>query len=148
VKIGTDEFAPDFLVWKPLASEGAGVDLHQLLSVEVKYRANLAEFLRRDACGLFDDAKRAWPGLCFVLVTDEPSGRRSCFQAVALRDFVATAGVPATVDLHQLTALDIYRSTVETHEELARVLFAALGDRRLPPRRLATTARSGAGRRD
>ena len=130
VKLGGDEFAPDFLVWKSVASSGAAHDLHQLLTVEVKYRANLVEFLRRDAAELFEDAKRAWPNLYFVLVTDEPDDGRSCFQAVALRDFEPAAGVPMTTDLHQLAVLDIYRRTVEEHEDLARTLFAALGSRR------------------
>jgi hypothetical protein len=108
VKTGSDECAPDFLVWKPIPGSGAARDLHQLLTVEVKYRANLAEFLRRDAAGLFEETKRAWPNLHFVLVTDEPDDGRSCFQAVALRDFEPAARAPVTTDLHQLAALDIY----------------------------------------
>jgi hypothetical protein len=125
VKIGSDEFTPDFLVWKPVTSANAASDLHRLLTVEVKYRANLAEFLRRDAMELFGDAKRAWPNLYFVLVTDQPAPGRSCFQAVALADF--GGAMSETIDLHQVTALDIYRSTVEQHEDVARRLFGALG---------------------
>jgi hypothetical protein len=38
VKLGGHEFAPDFLVWKPAVSSAAR-DLHQLLTVEVKYES-------------------------------------------------------------------------------------------------------------
>lgn len=69
--------------------------------------AKLAEFLRRDAAELFEEAKRAWPNLYFVLVTDEPNEGRSCFQAVALREFEPAAGAPLTTDLHRLPTLDI-----------------------------------------
>jgi hypothetical protein len=142
VKTGSDDFAPDFLVWKSVTSAGQVQDLHQLLTVEVKYRANLAEFLRRDAAELFADARRAWPGLYFVLVTDEPAAGRSCFQGVALREYVGSGGVPATVDLHELPTLGIYRSTVEEHEAAVRSLFAALGSRR-PSRKAGTATSAG-----
>ena len=74
--------------------------------------------------------------LYFVLVTDDPAEGRSCFQAVALRDYVATSDVPLTVDLHEIEALDIYPSTVAEHEAVARSLFGALASHRLPPRRV------------
>jgi hypothetical protein len=142
VKVGADEFSPDFLVWKPVASSDCASGLHHLLTVEVKYRSNLAEFLRRDAPELFGEAKRAWPSLYYVLVTDEPAAGRSCFQAVTLRDF--TAGAPETVDLHQVATLDIYRSTVDQHEAVARRLFDALR----PSSRLPARRATGPHRRD
>ncbi len=147
MKIGADEFAPDFLVWKPVTSSPSTHDLHHLLTVEVKYRASLGEFLRRDAAVLFSETSRQWPGLYFILVTDAPEDGRSCFQAVCVRDYVSTADVPTTVDLHQLPALDIYRSTVEEHEVAACLPFAAIGSRRLPARR-ATMAAKRAKRAD
>src|SRR5262245_40970240 len=48
LKIGSAEFLPDFLVWKPVDKSSDGSPLHRLLSIEVKYRGNIEEFLRRD----------------------------------------------------------------------------------------------------
>ena len=128
MKVGADDFAPDFLVWKRAkrATCASESDLHQLLTVEVKYRANLAGFLRRqEAAELLAKAKVQWPGLYLVIVTDDPADGRSCFQAVCVRDHVPGNGC-ITVDLSQLPAFDISCATVQAHEGIARALFATL----------------------
>jgi len=138
VMVGSDHFAPDFLVWKPLAGSSTP-DLHQLLTVEVKYRRNLTAFLSLDAQELVDEARRRWPSLYLVVVTDDPAEGRSRFQAISVRDCTATAGPPTTVDLHQLRNLDIYRATVEEHENIARELFGVLPSGRRPARSATIT---------
>jgi len=147
LKEGDDEYAPDFLVWKPVeGTPGA----FRLLNVEVKYRANLANFVRYGGVEKLTQAKQRWADLYFIFVTDHPVAGRSCFQALCLSDYTP-GDEPATIDLHRVPALDIYRTTVEEHEKLARSLFAALGSRtdhpcvhraqRLPPGSLAASPR-------
>jgi hypothetical protein len=46
VKIGPDEFLPDFLVWQPVANAPGSERLHRLMTVEVKYRASILQWLR------------------------------------------------------------------------------------------------------
>lgn len=125
VKVGADEFLPDFLMWKP-AEEPEAAGLYRLITVEAKYRANLGAYLRYDAEQCFSEAKRNWPDLYFVLVTDDPQDGRSCFQAVCLRDYEDGTN-PTTVDLHCLPGLRIFPTTVAEHEKVARALFATLG---------------------
>src|SRR5207253_5253565 len=72
VKEGADEFLPDFLAWKRAKGRDGESELHRLVPVEVKYRADLAEFLRRDGAEKFTPAKQQWPQLYFVLVTAHP----------------------------------------------------------------------------
>jgi hypothetical protein len=136
VKVGADEFLPDFLMWKASDEPGAA-GLYRLLTVEAKYRADLGAYLRLEAVDCLSEAKTNWPDLYFVFVTDDPEDGRSCFQAVCLRDY--TPGTePVTVDLHRLPALDIYRGTVEQHEKLARALFVTLGGSFSRPRGVAS----------
>jgi hypothetical protein len=61
IKVGADEFLPDFLVWKPVSGDAMDRHLHRLLTVEVKYRANLIEFLRRHAPAVLAEIKEQWP---------------------------------------------------------------------------------------
>jgi hypothetical protein len=99
VQVGSSEFSPDFLIWKP--ADKADPHLHRLLTIEVKYRANLREFLRNEAGQLLVETRERWPGLFFLLVTDRPEDGRSCFQVLVVRDYVLGVD-PDTVDLHQL----------------------------------------------
>ena len=124
VQIGRTEFSPDFLVWKP--ADKADPSLHRLLTIEVKYRSNLREFLRGEVDELVAEARDRWPELYYVLVTDKPEDGRSCFQVVAVRDYVAGKEAEA-VDLQQLRELDIYPGNVRQHEGLVRELFGLLG---------------------
>ena len=124
VKVGADEFLPDFLMWK-LAQEPEAAGLYRLITVEAKYRANLGAYLLQYAPQCFSEAKKSWPDLYFVFVTDDPEDGRSCFQVVCLQDYEPGTD-PMTVDLHRVPDLRIFRTTVEEHEKFARALFTTL----------------------
>jgi hypothetical protein len=127
LKIGDDEFLPDFLVWKKLNGRPDSERfLHRLLMIEVKYQASLGEYLRRDADAVFSQVKEQWPELHFVFVTDNPEPARSCFQVVDLLEYRPDHPIQ-TVDLHRLRMLDIYPSTVAEYETLVRQIFSLLG---------------------
>lgn len=119
VKIGSDEFLPDFLLRKSVAETTSGRPLHQLIPVEVKYRASVEEFLRTHGDEWFSQVGEQWPELCIVFVTDHPAPGRSCFQVI---DLAATRpGEPlVSVDLHQARELDIYATTVREYEGLVK----------------------------
>ncbi len=126
LKIGDDEFLPDFLVWKKAEHPESDRFLHRLLMIEVKYRANLAEYLRRDADAVFAQVQEHWPELHFVFLTDNPEAARSCFQVVDVSEY--RPGHPIrTTDLHALPTLDIYPTTVAEYENLVRQVFSFLG---------------------
>jgi len=131
MSVGKGEFLPDLLAWKARAKT---LGLHQVLNIEVKYCANLGEYLRRFWPDDFDRARERWPYLYFVLVTDRPHAGLSCFQTVWLGNYVA-GSVPMTTDLHAIREFGICRSTVAKHEAMARDLFATLRER-MPPRRV------------
>jgi hypothetical protein len=119
VKIGSDEFLPDFLVRKQVRRDDTGRPLHRLLPVEVKYRRNVDAFLRRYGKEFFGRLSEQWPDLCVVFVTDEPSAGRSCFQIV---EFGARRPV-GLQNLHAIPDLDIYETTVREYESLVREIF-------------------------
>ena len=77
---GSTIFSPDFSV--RLMHEGR--ELRGL--VEVKYRSSVDQFVsvenQRGERSVFATARRQWPDLCFVFVTDRPQPGRSCFQAI------------------------------------------------------------------
>lgn len=122
---GTERFLPDFMMRKAVLRPGSDRPLHQLVPVEVKYRSDIARFLRLDASEFFLRAKR-WPGLYLVLVTDNPEAGRSCFQVA---HHSGHAGV-TTRDLEAVTSLDIFRSTIVEYEHLGRNLFPLLSTQR------------------
>src|SRR5262249_57886293 len=97
--------------------------------VEVKYRPSIEQFVsvenQRGERSVFELARRQWPNLYFVLVSERPTSGRSCFQAVPIRDL--TPGGPfRTVDLDRLDELKIFRANVEDHEILVRRIFTLL----------------------
>ena len=103
--------------------------LHRLLCVEVKYRANVAAFLRLNGPDLLAHIDGPWPDLQVVIVTDNPDPGRSCFQLLALP---ARAETPlATVDLHTAGALGIDRSVCDEYEHVIRHTFRRLGEQPL-----------------
>ena len=126
LKVGTDEFLPDFLVWKPIEKASSGRPLHRLLTVEVKYRSNIGEFLRRSGGELFSQIVEQWPELYVVFVTDNPHERRSCFQVVDLQQYTPDTPL-TTMDLHEAGDLGIYKSAVEEYEGLVKQVFSLLG---------------------
>ena len=128
LRTGISEFLPDFLIWKQVDRTGGAPSLNRVLSVEVKYRHDIPEFLQRYGGDFLLDVAEQWPELYVILVTDNPEPDRSCFQVIDLRGYRPDAPL-TTVDLHDLPVLDIYRSTVEEYEGLVKQVFALLGSR-------------------
>lgn len=123
LRIGREDFSPDFCVARlddPEADE---------LLMEVKYRPSIEQFLsvenQRGERSTFVMARKQWPNLYFVLVSDRPAPDRSCFQAVFLADHVP--GAPfVTVDLQLRRELKIFRNNIDDHETLVRRVFDLL----------------------
>ncbi|HEY7652599.1 MAG TPA: hypothetical protein VIG07_07235 [Methylomirabilota bacterium] len=128
MRAGRAEFMPDFVVWRALDEPSLGHHSYRLLAIEVKYRADLADYLRRDSASRSPEVARQWPELYEIIVSDRPAPARSCFQAVHV-SALPDGTPPATLDLHLVPGLDIYRSTVEEYEGLVREIFPVLGSR-------------------
>jgi hypothetical protein len=133
LRVGSDEFLPDFLLHQPAGATPTGRPHHRLLPVEVKYRASVEEFLRGHGDDLLARLGERWPELCVVLVTDHPAAGRSCFQVLDVA--VARPGAPlTTVDLHLVHDFDIYLTTAREYEALVRQIFPLLRLGGAPPR--------------
>ena len=126
VRTGRSEFMPDFVVWRALDEPSLGHHSYRLVAVEVKYRADLEDYLRRDSPSRSPEVARQWPELYEILVTDRPQSGRSCFQVVHVSS-LPVGLTPVTLDLHLVPGLDIYRKTVEEYEGLVREIFPILG---------------------
>lgn len=124
LRFGREDYSPDFRVSQRLL-EG---DEREYL-VEVKYRPSVEQYIsvenQRGERSVFLLARRQWPQLYFVLVTERPESGRSCFQAVpfgGLRE-----GEPfRTVDLADLKEFGLFAHNVQDHEELVRRIFGLL----------------------
>jgi hypothetical protein len=122
LRIGHEDFSPTFGIAQ---DEG---DPPKYL-VEAKYHPSVEQFTalenqRRDS-SIYTIARRQWPNLVFVLVTDHPAEGRSCFQAVAMNN--NGGGRPqTTVNLVELTELRIFPHNVADHERLLLRLFGLL----------------------
>jgi len=133
----TGHGVPDFVVWKALDDPSLGHRSYRLLAIEVKYCARLEDRLGRGVPARSPEVALQWPELYEILVTDRPEAGRSCFQALHV-SILPPAGGPATLDLHLVPGLDIYRRTVEEYEGLVREVFPLLGSRGHSARRLET----------
>jgi hypothetical protein len=124
---GREDLTPDFAAARP--AEDPAEPPSPPRAVEVRYRPQVAQYLaietQRAAQSVFALAKRRWPGLVFVFVTDHPEAGRSCFQAVDLAPWHLGVALTAT-DLYAHEGLAIYRQNVEEHEALLRRMFALL----------------------
>jgi len=125
VKIGTDEFLPDFLVRKPVKADAGQRPLQRLIPVEVKYRRDVDGFLQVYGWQLFEKVSPAWPDLCFVFVTDHAAPGRSAFQVIDLW----SGPTSTTSDLHTVSDLDIYETTIREYESLVHQIFPLLDHR-------------------
>jgi hypothetical protein len=118
---GRDDVVPHFL------AERATSDGHPAIPpprpVEVRYRPQVAQYVsieeQRGPQSLFALAKRHWPDLLFVFVTDRPEPGRSAFQAVDVGAWQPGTRAVA-LDLHAQPGLDIFPQNVEDHEILLR----------------------------
>ena len=125
MRIGVDEFQPDFLLHKPAGETPMGRTRHRLVPIEVKYRASVEEFLQSHGDELLASLRTRWPEMSLVFVTDHPASERSCFQVLDLG--AARPGEPlATVDLHYVHDFDVYLTTVREYEGLVRQIFPLL----------------------
>jgi hypothetical protein len=84
IKVGPTTYMPDFLAWReePISRPGGGIQLFDIVAIEVKYRRQPERFLTDEAPKVFDEAGDRWPNFCLVLVTDNPAADRSCFQVL------------------------------------------------------------------
>jgi hypothetical protein len=125
LRFGREDFSPDFRVTQP-TPEG-GTDRSFL--IEVKYRPSVEQFIsvenQRGDKSIFFMARRYWPALYFVLVSERPESGRSCFQAVAF-DTLRSGERFHTLDLTEVKEFGLFPHNVEDHEELVRRIFELL----------------------
>jgi hypothetical protein len=123
LRLGREDFSPDFRV--SLRANGR----EQQSLVEVKYRSSVDQFMsvenQRGERSVFVTARRQWPELCFVFVTDRPQQGRSCFQALSFLDHPAEQPFD-TVNLGDLERFRIFPHNIADHEELLRRIYALL----------------------
>jgi hypothetical protein len=124
LRFGREDFSPDFRVTQP-NPEGADRDF----LIEVKYRPSVEQFIsvenQRGDRSIFLLARRQWPALYFIMVTERPEPGRSCFQAVTFETL--RSGEPfRTVDLLEVKEFGLFPHNIEDHEELVRRIFALL----------------------
>ena len=124
LRFGREDFSPDFRV-SQASPEGGD---HDFL-IEVKYRPSIEQFIsvenQRGERSVFLLARRQWPSLYFVLVTERPEPGRSCFQVVAF-ETLRTGEPFLSVDLTEVKEFGLFPHNVEDHEELVRRIFALL----------------------
>ena len=124
LRFGREDFSPDFRVTQT-SSQGEDRDF----LIEVKYRPSIEQFIsvenQRGERSIFLQARRQWPALYFVLVTERPEKGRSCFQAVAF-ETLRTGEPFRTVDLVEVKEFGLFPHNIEDHEELVRRIFELL----------------------
>lgn len=123
LRVGREDFSPDFRVRLP-GSENPREHL-----VEVRYHPAVEQFLlvesQRGERSLFQMARRHWPDLYFVLVTDRPEPGRSCFQVVQISAW-PPGHLGKSRDLAEVEEFGIFPHNVTDHEELLRRILALL----------------------
>jgi hypothetical protein len=124
LRFGREDFSPDFRVTQ---APPQGDDREFL--IEVKYRPSIEQFIsvenQRGDKSIFYMARRQWPTLYFVLVTERPDTGRSCFQALAFETL--RNGEPfRTLDLTEVKEFGLFPHNIEDHEELVRRIFELL----------------------
>ena len=124
LRFGREDFSPDFRITQPNPEAADRAFL-----IEVKYRPSVEQFIsvenQRGERSIFLLARRQWPSLYFVMVTERPEPGRSCFQAVAFESL--RTGEPfRTVDLLEVKEFGLFPHNIEDHEELVRRIFALL----------------------
>ncbi|MFQ5828177.1 MAG: hypothetical protein ACE5JD_03350 [Candidatus Methylomirabilia bacterium] len=122
--VGREDFSPDFRVVRK--SENGN---HREFLVEVKYQPAVTQYLsvenQRGDRSVLLMARRRWPNLYFVLVSERPEPGRSCFQGVNLQ--LHDAGPPfVSMGLADDRELKIVHQNVEDCEELLRRIFTSL----------------------
>ena len=106
------------------------------MCIEVKYRSNVDDFLRRFGPELLSYMGEGWPELYVVIVTDRPEPDRSCFQLLDICR-LAPDKTLETTDLHTASELGISQTTCEEYEDLIRGVFSNIAAHTLPRKPLA-----------
>lgn len=123
LRIGREDFSPSFSI------RLQGAESEREFRVEVKYHPRIEQFLsmesQRADRSVFQMARRQWPDLYFILVSERPEAGRSCFQVVPLSGYVPSVACKSA-DLAELKELGIFPQNVMDHEELIRRVFALL----------------------
>ena len=124
LRLGREDFSPDFRLTQT-GADGAERDF----LVEVKYRPSVEQFIsvenQRGDRSIFMLARRQWPSLYFLLVTERPEPGRSCFQGVVFETI--RSGEPFhTADLVEMKEFGLFPHNIEDHEELVRRIFELL----------------------
>jgi hypothetical protein len=122
-RFAREEFAPNFTVGIQ-GRDGVAREF----PVDVTYRPFVEQFValenQRRSASMMLLARRQWPGLRFVLVTDHPAPGRSCFQTVVFGP--PGSEVLTTVNLADDEELAIFPHNVTDHEELLVRIVAML----------------------
>ena len=125
LRFGREDFSPDFRVSQADA-EGA----EREFLVEVKYRPSVEQFIsvenQRGERSIFLLARRQWPALYFILVTERPGARPLLLPGGRLRDPQRPGEPFRTVDLIEVKEFGLFPHNIEDHEELVRRIFALL----------------------
>jgi hypothetical protein len=124
LRMGREDFSPDFAIRMPTAT-----NREERWLIEVKYRSAVDQFMsvenQRGDRSVFAAARRQWPNLCFVFVTDRPQPGRSCFQALSFLDHPVGKAYE-TVELAEVERFGIFGHNIADHEQLLRRIFALL----------------------
>jgi hypothetical protein len=125
LRFGREDFSPDFGISGRPGDNGLAP--HAL--IEVKYRSSVEQYIavenQRGERSVFATARRQWPTLAFVFVTDRPLPGRSSFQALSFPEHAP--GTPyETVDLGSIERFAIFPHNVADHEQLLRRIFSLL----------------------
>jgi hypothetical protein len=123
-RIGGEDISPDFSVTRHDGEGGA-------LLLAVWYRTSIEQFVsvetRRAERSTVALARRQWPTLRIVLVTDRPEPGRSCFQAL-LADEPLTGASIHTADLVEARELEIFSHNITDHEQLLQRILRLLAE--------------------
>lgn len=127
-RFAREEFAPNFTVHV----QGRDVT-ERIVPVDVTYRPFIEQFValenQRRSASMLMLARRQWPGLRFILVTDHPAPGRTYFQTVVFGP--PGSEVLTTMNLSDDDDLAIFPHNVADHEELLIRIFAMLSADRL-----------------
>ena len=124
LRFGREDFSPDFRV-----TQASPQGEEREFLIEVKYRPSIEQFVsvenQRGDKSIFHMARRQWPALYFVLVSERPEPGRSCFQTLGFESL--RSGEPLrTLDLTEVKEFGLFPHNVEDHEELVRRIFELL----------------------
>ena len=123
LRFGRDDFSPSFRVSQTVDGQ------ERSYLVAAKYRPSAEQYIsvenQRGERSIFLLARRQWPALYFILVTERPEPGRSCFQAVAF-ETLRTGEPFRTVDLIEVKEFGLFPHNIEDHEELVRRIFELL----------------------